>query len=662
MKLSPAFVVQSCVVLAAAMPVSADVKVAAELSEKAGPEFKFANVPSPSKYDAATRARFTIVDGRRDGNGSDLGVLHDGKLPKDQDQPGANVFFAGGTDGGRLTIDLGKAIDIKQVNTYSWHPGARGPQVYKLYASDGTTKDFLAAPKRDAKPEQCGWKHVADVDTRIKQGQTGGQYGVSIEESAGSLGTYQYLLLDISRTESDDSFSNTFYSEIDVIAAAGPKDGPTTPVVVQSADGTFEITLDTGEAPELRDWADVVLTPVMLEWYPKIREMLASDGFTAPAKFSVTFRNPGRGVAATSGTRIICAAPWYVKNLEGEAVGSIVHELVHVVQQYGAARRANPDATQTPGWLTEGIADYIRWYLYEPQSHWADRIRNPENAAFDKSYRVSANFLNWVTEKHDKAIVKKLNAAIREGKYDADIWKQCTGKTVEELGKQWKDGLIADAAAEALAEASKNTLTDAEKQAGWKLLFNGKDFTGWHSFKRQDVMPGWQIKDGVIICADPHNAGDLCTNEMYGAFELSLEYNIEPGGNSGIMFHVTDAGGATWATGPECQLLDNKEGKDPQRSGWLYGLYKTDVDATKPAGEWNRLRLLISPQKCEHEMNGVKYFEYVMRSDDFKQRLAKSKFGTMKDFAKFDTGYISFQGDHGSISFRNVKIREVGVK
>ena len=110
------------------------------------------------------------------------------------------------------------AIEIKQVNTYSWHPNTRGPQVYKLYASDGTAKDFDAKPKAGTDPTKVGWKLVATVDTRPKDGEGGGQYGVSIADSKdASIGKYRYLLFDMSRTEADDDFGNTFYSEITVI-------------------------------------------------------------------------------------------------------------------------------------------------------------------------------------------------------------------------------------------------------------------------------------------------------------------------------------------------------------------------------------------------------------------------------------------------------------
>ena len=173
-------------------------------------------------------------------------------------------------------------------------------------------------------------------------------------------------------------------------------------------------------------------------------------------------------------------------------------------------------------------------------------------------------------------------------------------------------------------EGKPNTLSSKEKKEGWKLLFNGKDLSGWHNFKSDSIRPGWQVKDGTLACVDPHNAGDIVTSESFGWFELELDYNISEGGNSGIMFHVTDQGPHAWATGPEFQLEDNAKAADPQRCGWLYALYAPPIDpktskpldATKPAGEWNHIRLVIGPDKCIHEINGVKYFEYVLGSED----------------------------------------------
>lgn len=227
------------------------------------------------------------------------------------------------------------------------------------------------------------------------------------------------------------------------------------------------------------------------------------------------------------------------------------------------------------------------------------------------------------------------------------------------------------AAQVALAEdAPINTLTPVEKADGWQLLFDGKDFDGWHNFKQDGVRPGWEVKDGALVCADPHNAGDIVTTKEFTWFELQLDYNITEGGNSGIMYHVTNQGDRVWATGPEFQLEDNVKAADPVRCGWLYALYQPPIDAatgktldaTKPVGQWNHVDILISPEKCVHEINGVKYFEYVLGSDDFKDRVAKSKFGQMPFFAKSDTGFIALQGDHGAVSFRNIKIRPIEVK
>jgi hypothetical protein len=214
-----------------------------------------------------------------------------------------------------------------------------------------------------------------------------------------------------------------------------------------------------------------------------------------------------------------------------------------------------------------------------------------------------------------------------------------------------------------------NTLTDAEKAAGWKLLFNGTNFDGWHKFRHPDLGPGWVVEDGAM--AKKAGGGDLVTTEQFDWFELELDYKISGGGNSGVMYHVTDKGPTIWWTGPEFQLEDDYPPEDTGWiCGWLYGLYKPPVDpatgkpieATKPAGEWNHIRLVVAPPpaKCEHYVNGVKYFDYVLHSDDFNDRVAKSKFSKMKGFAESDIGYIGLQGDHpGFVSFRNVKIRPI---
>ena len=186
-------------------------------------DFQFKTVPRP-RQDAAIGATFTLVDGVQDPNGASPDVLHDGKVPDSDDEPDTNFFFQSGSDGGRLLVDLGKVIPIKEVDTYSWHSDTRAPQVYKLYGSEGGP-GFNAKPRRPQDPVQAGWKLLASVDTRQKFGNAGGQYGVSASDPReGVIGSYRYLLLDIARTEGDDAFGNTFYSEIDVIDRNAPPD------------------------------------------------------------------------------------------------------------------------------------------------------------------------------------------------------------------------------------------------------------------------------------------------------------------------------------------------------------------------------------------------------------------------------------------------------
>jgi hypothetical protein len=186
-------------------------------NDVANRNFKFKSVPSPIKDDAAANAKLTLIDGQIDAGSAELSALIDGFLPAGEDQPAANVFFSAGSSGGRFRMDLGRTIDIAQVNTYSWHPNSRGPQLYKLYAADDYESLDLN-PKRGIDPATRGWKFIATVSTLPSQGEDGGQYGVSVRDPSGSLGNYRYLLFDCYVTELYDNWGNTFYSEIDVIA------------------------------------------------------------------------------------------------------------------------------------------------------------------------------------------------------------------------------------------------------------------------------------------------------------------------------------------------------------------------------------------------------------------------------------------------------------
>jgi predicted alpha-1,2-mannosidase len=231
------------------------------------------------------------------------------------------------------------------------------------------------------------------------------------------------------RATSDSPDQNAKISAIEILK----DDSSRPPFVFRTADGKCAIAIDTSEAPELTDWADHKLAPVLAQWYPKITAMLPSDGYTAPSGYTITVQDMD-GVAYTTGTNVFVSARWCNDQMNGQAIGSLVHESVHVVQQY--------HFDEVPSWLVEGMADYIRWFKYEPQSHGADiawmRHQGKDFAPkYNGSYRISANFLNWLTEKYDSNIVTEVNAAAREGKYSDAFWKQRTGKTLQELGAEW---------------------------------------------------------------------------------------------------------------------------------------------------------------------------------------------------------------------------------
>jgi len=176
-------------------------------------EFKFRNIASPSKDDAATNAKLTLIDGELDASSGSLATLVDGRVPQDEDEPGGNVFFKAGSTGGRFRMDFTTSIEIARINSYSWHPSSRGPQLYKVYGADGSEPSFNLDPKRGVDPASCGWKLIALVSTLPDKGDDGGQYAATVSD----VGKYRYLLFDVYVTELYDNWGNTFYSELDVI-------------------------------------------------------------------------------------------------------------------------------------------------------------------------------------------------------------------------------------------------------------------------------------------------------------------------------------------------------------------------------------------------------------------------------------------------------------
>lgn len=207
------------------------------------------------------------------------------------------------------------------------------------------------------------------------------------------------------------------------------------------------------------------------------------------------------------------------------------------------------------------------------------------------------------------------------------------------------------------ALAADNTLTPAEKRAGWTLLFDGKTTKGWRSFKQVGLGPGWHAKDGVLS-PDPKVAGDIVTRADYANFELSFDWRISAKGNSGVMFHVIPVGQATHESGPEFQILDNARPALPkERAGALYALVAPAMDMTKPAGDWNTARLIANHGQVQHWLNGMRVAEYQIGSPEFTALVAASKFHQWPQFATGKTGGIALQNHGNEVGFRNLKIR-----
>lgn len=211
-------------------------------------------------------------------------------------------------------------------------------------------------------------------------------------------------------------------------------------------------------------------------------------------------------------------------------------------------------------------------------------------------------------------------------------------------------------------ETAMNTLTAEETAAGWKLLFNGTDLTGWKGYKKDAPGEAWKVEDGTIALT-AGGAGDLMSAEEFGPFELSLEWKIAPNGNSGIIYLVNEVDGAdnTYNTGPEMQVLDNDGHPDGKlrshRAGALYDLQEPQQDAAKPVGEWNEARIVYTGSKIEHWLNGVKMAETSYGDDVWKQTVAGSKFKQWPMFGTFAKGHIALQ-DHGDqVWYRNIKIK-----
>jgi hypothetical protein len=228
-----------------------------------------------------------------------------------------------------------------------------------------------------------------------------------------------------------------------------------------------------------------------------------------------------------------------------------------------------------------------------------------------------------------------------------------------------------------------NALTAAEQSEGWRLLFNGRDFTGWRGLGRDTVPTAhWKIEDGTIhklpsgnvpVAPDgqPLAGGDLMTVESFGDFELAFDWKISPGANSGVKYNVSEEmstanpTAAKAALGFEYQVLDDDRHPDAKlgvggnrTAAGLYDLIAPGAaKRVNPVGEWNTGRIVFRGNHAEHWLNGEKVVEYDLGTPRMDSLIAASKYATIKGFADRRVGHVVLQDHNDSVWYRNLKIR-----
>ena len=186
----------------------------------------------------------------------------------------------------------------------------------------------------------------------------------------------------------------------------------------------FKIVLEADEVPDVKEWAEKARA-LCEKWYPIISEALASKDFTPPREVRLIFKDEKKGIAYTTGNKITVVADWVRKHPDD--FGMVIHELTHVVQSY----------PKGVGWITEGIADYIRYFKYEPKPT-PPKIN--AKASYKDGYKTSATFLAWIEKTKDREIIRKLNQLLRTGGYKEELFKEWTGSDLDTL---WKEFLAA---------------------------------------------------------------------------------------------------------------------------------------------------------------------------------------------------------------------------
>lgn len=210
-------------------------------------------------------------------------------------------------------------------------------------------------------------------------------------------------------------------------------------------------------------------------------------------------------------------------------------------------------------------------------------------------------------------------------------------------------------------EASPQPVADS---SNWEVLFDGSSVAHWRGF-RSDSFPdqSWDSRNNILQTIEGAQPVDLITRDEYPDFELELEWRISRGGNSGILFHVSEDVEKPWQSGPEMQLLDDDQhpdGKNPKTSaGSLFDLIAPQNKHLNPVGDWNQTRVLVSGGHVEYWLNGTKVVEYELGSDSLKALIDNSQFRNQQSYARQKNGHIVLQSYESQVGFRNIKIRRL---
>src|SRR5262245_40675963 len=206
-------------------------------------------------------------------------------------------------------------------------------------------------------------------------------------------------------------------------------------------------------------------------------------------------------------------------------------------------------------------------------------------------------------------------------------------------------------------------LAQTTKNAGaWKVLFDGKSAAAWRGYKAAELPAGREIADGTLLKRTVTE--DIVTRDQFGDFELELEWRISEGGNSGIFYRGSEEFERVYWSAPEYQLLDDAKAADNKSrltcAGAAYALYPAPEGHLKPAGEWNKTRIVAKGAHVEHWLNDFKLLGKRLWSPDWEAKVQASKFKEWPKYGRGKSGHIAIQGDHrGDLAFRNVRIREL---